>query len=718
MSDEAAESDEALGDELLDEEGDNLEEDEQEEFEEDLPLEPPAEESIEDVATAPRHVSVPDPGAIFAPTNADDQEEHMAQQPASQTQERTVEVTAKATVPASQAAAAFNRDAFRAATGTVATKQQEDCLSYLERLRNTADASSYQIHIIRVSPSQWDGYALGFRRVLERWGLGGFNELQRAVQELHGGGEYEMRIVTPTGATAHQMKFEIDLNQHPPKIPHGAQPATTLPVVSGRYPTPGAPSGFGTLFNSPEAQEAIEARNEHQKLTAEKSRIKAAQELKRAKREAQEEDETYEQKREAKMRAPAEEARQHVEAVRTEMRATIDGLKTLIEAKMDGKKDDKSVEVILKAMETNAAAQIEAMKANSSQQAETTKLMLTLITTILSSNTNKPNESIEMMKSVMELMGRQMAEGKNSESNELLKILAMKAVNQDSNQIKLLLDMMNKGKQDTLELLEITRGNGSNEQVLDPDGGFLSNLGNLALHGVRRLVESGSAGRLASVAARAFAVPPPMVAAGGPIMEVVPQPSMQVPAPQPVRQPQRQLPPPQQRPAPAPAAPAPSATMVTGRVNPVYFDAVLDEATGAILSGPQPQTETRTVEQQPMRVETSAPPAPAVAAPTVSESLREHVSEAMKIAIDDLDNDRASSDWVGYAVEKWGRFIQLVANAADDVQRMEIIFSACDQEVLGELAQRIQSDPAKRVKFAQDVRALLNEYAGLADVAG
>jgi hypothetical protein len=431
---------------------------------------------------------------------------------------------------------------------------------------------------------------------------------------------------------------------------------------------------------------------EERKFIAEKQRLKAAFDLKKYKRDCADEEERYEEKKEQQMRGPYDALAARIDSTTKEMNHKFDRMMDAMNRGND-KGDDKSLMMIMKSMELSQQASQKSMEN-----------VMSVLSTALKPVPPPQNDNIEVFKLITETnraSQEALAKAKDGEQSvmlELMKATVMKTLSSPDDGNKKMLDMLERGIS-IANMVHENNNPGPTEEVFDREGGFFSNMGNLILHGAKTALEglaSGGGRGAASALVDTLRNPGALVTPTIPAAPALPAPVAPVaPVQQPLAAPPVQAAPvPQVQ--PVPQQPSPNVIPLNAR----FFDAVIDDG----ADEPQPPVQAAPVQAPSVQT------APTQEVPAqVDED--EHVSEAMRQAIEDLDAQRQDPDWCDYAGRKWGRFVGTLSSAPDDSTRLQMISRVCDPEIWQALALRLK-DGAGVNLFLTGLRSVIAEYNG------
>jgi len=667
---------------------------------------PVSEDDAEDLFDAPpleeepHPVPEPEPVAVADPVPAEVEEPPMVEQPKpAPVPGATVVTTHQIKYPAGFGPKIPGMPGTTQPQVPGVPRHQQDAAKYFDEIADDPNCSGYRLQVRRTKPNTWDGYRIFRVDALEDLQPPiRIEHLRQMIAETHGGGVFQVKAITPSGHVARQLEFTIDTAAYPPHVPEGS-PFVGGAAASNRMLGPGTSlfggaEGVGGSLRTVPGME-IQAINQAKQVLEGTIQLKRIEKAARdQEREFKREEEREREREEMKAMQPTLQAQQQVDALRSEMRTMFDGLKEVVRTVADSKKDDKSVDVLLKKMETDAQMNIKSMEMQSQQMTT----MFTALASAMKREDPKPPIDMATLLQVLSSSNEkmlQMAMTGSSKADRLVEAIITNKMTQPENQLKTAMDFMERGKRDTMEMMELLQGQGEPSEVINPEGGFWGNLGNVFVHGLSRLVNgaaSGGSGKIAEALAGLAAKP---------VQGSVFNPTFEPAAlPGPVQTPQ----------LPAPAV-APAQTVAQAPVarTPVpaspFYDTVMDDE--QTYGEPRPASTPRTA---------TAPVAPSVAAPVqlapgADDDLREHVTEAMEQAVRDLDAGRRDPDWPDYALGKWNNsFLQQLAQAPDDSARIRLIGTQCDPQVFEQIVMRLRANTGHVVNFTAGLHVLIQEF--------
>lgn len=610
-------------------------------------------------------------------------------------------------------------------------------VQYLAGMLDDPAKQSYIIEVQRVGPPVWEGVQLPCGPI-ERCIPMAYPELYRRVKESHGGGEYRIRVLDENGNMTYQFPFTIDTLIDAPKFKqvnlNGMMPQVGRPTISGAP----VPSLFGATGIASAEQELQEIRTKERVEIAEHQLMRVKRERQKTERQIQEE-ERLEREREERMKmAPAIAAEN---ALREELRS----LKEALSSKGDDKfmtllmqmnKDSREAAERQAQRDREAAdRQLQMMQQQAQEAQRRSDEMMKMFMTLMEKGNSKTSDQLEIariqaqsQKDMLDMTLKQ-AQGGGSRIEKLMETVVMNKLTQPENQMEQALNLMERGRKQTLEMLELREKFGpssGDEETWNPEAGVLGNLGRMMFGFLSDAVKSGGVGligqwiqsQLNKPAAQATPhdltrlaygvehnqIAPPLLQMGVPAAPTNfsgSQPAIPVlpyrPV-QPVQQPPQQV---QQRhvipPTPAPALATPKPVQVQQEHAPIEI-LELAPAAAPVRAAVQPQQ----VQPQPVGTNVND---------EALERLHGFVTEAMEIACGDLEDGRAEPEWVEFALAKWPRHFldSLLVVPTGDAGRIEAIRQYTEAEVFNRLMQLVAT-PVHYQHFMQALMSMMGEY--------
>lgn len=649
------------------------------------------------------------------PEGEEHEEMSTAAAAAESTAQPMVDATYRVRMPANQSPIHLGR-----ATSTAAPAGTSNTFAatveHLRMLSEDPTAGEFRVVIRRRGPPSFNGFKLPTCEI-EEMDVMPFESVRDRVADLHGGGTYFLQVFTPSKQVSRSMLFSVDENVHEPKVPANAVPMNTLQSSSyGRMMRPQGNMGMQSLGVSMDADQVlVDLRRQELVAAATKQKEDREYEIEKGRRRRKLEDEAERETEERKKMLPEiAEANRRVETLKDEIRHMADSFKDSIRELANSKNrngDDESVKLLIESMkmagdqqQKQQQRQTELQVAQMKQQSD---MMIALITNM---NKEKPNDnsiieaikmSVESSKQTTQMI-MDVSKNENSVMRDLFTSVVSQRLSAPDDQVKMHRDAEDRGWTKAMELsrmLEEARS-GSDEGVdIDPEGGFWGNISNIALQGIARAVRgAGSGGGLRGALQNAFSP-----VSGYPQEQALPAPVHYQPQPQPqLQQPQMQQMQMQQQPQrQLPVVLNPTAVLPSSNpgieASPLFEGVVNDDGASFV--------------QQTLV--TPAPVAAVAGQGTESEEdLRMHVTEAMRMALDDFKVGRKVHDWSDHAIDKWHRQFKItLAQAPDDAERIQIIGRMCESAVFEQVISRIRSGGPDVGCFTQAIQAVVQDVA-------
>jgi hypothetical protein len=592
------------------------------------------------------------------------------------------------------------------------------CVEHLRNLSEDATADNFKVHIRRRGPASFNGFRLP-TGVIEETEPMPFDDIQARVAELHGGGTYNLQVITPSGQLSRQMMFRVDENMHEPKVPANAVPLNTLqPSEFGRMVRPqmnvGA-SGFGT--HTAEDQIMIDLRKQEQILAATKQKEEREYEIEKSRRRRKSEEESEREAEERKKMLPEiTEANRRVETLKDEIRHMADSFKDSIRELANSKNskgDDESLKLLIESMKLSSDQQQKAQQRQTELQVAQMKQQSDMMIALIASmNKEKPHDnsiieaikmSVESSKQTTQMI-MESAKNENSVMRDLFTSVVTQRLSAPDDQVKMHQQAEDRGWTKAMELtrlLEEARSGSDDGIEIDPDGGFWGNVSNIALQGIQRAIRGASqGGGLRGALQNALS---PMTG------YQQQQDAVQVPVhyqPQPQPQPQPMARPVQQLPGIVHHTPTP----VLQSPNPEVQSSPLFE--GVVEDGPSSVVTPSPVSVPVLPAPVQQQQQQATGGEEEEYDLRMHVTEAMRMALDDFKVGRKVHDWSDHAIDKWHRQFKVeLAQAPDDAARIQLIGGKCEPAVYEQVINRIRGGGQDVFYFTQAIQAVVQDVA-------
>ena len=599
-----------------------------------------------------------------------------------------------------------------------APKKSQPCIAYMAQIAQDANCAGYQIEVSRTLPAVYNGQRFPFG-ILERFPPAPYLDIYEQMRQIHGGGSYKIRVLSEEGQQVHAMVFSIDTLQCPPilRVPnqgYGAVGAAPGNTNAGSFAAIGGAAD--DIMNL--RQEEQRYRTEEQVLISKNRVEQTARNIeKQRRREAEEEERRFQGPQNEAAQRIIGDLRHETDSRFQAMNSSFDKLLLLLSQQ---KPADNGMAAMMPMM-------VELIKSSSQTTAA-------IMTAIISGGGNKSTEMANILKMQSDSQEKLFTVMLNNstqssaKSEKLIEQVFLHRLNQPEDSLKQALDMQDRGRKDTMEmwrLIEEARGDREGGDVIDPEGGFFGNMGNLILHGLKSLVSGAARGG----GKQAMELLSGILQKPAGTTQFTEQELQQ--AAQQIEQTRRQqrpalaaLPAPmQQQPQTIniPAAPPPGQVI---KSKPKLFDRVYEivgeqqAAPAVIIPSPPsaqapmpapaiPVVEVQMQQQQGVMVETEE--VKQAQGAVVETSGDDYINEAISMAVADLKVGRREHDWVEFALGKWTRdFLQQIAQARDDAERIKLLQASADPGLFQELVELLMDaqKPQQYRDFIENLTAL------------
>lgn len=601
---------------------------------------------------------------------------------------------------------------------------QSGAAELLSQIIADGSCAGWLLDIRRTGPAVFNGEALAYGTV-DRVQPLLYQELLERIISLNGGGDYRVLVVDDQGAQKNVFNVKIDTLSNPPiNRSTGNRVATGVVQQPTLYGMPALAARQAGVIG--EEDDVIKIRNEERTVTAQIQRDERIREKQRRDRQWEKEQREDEERRERKDRAPVEaaavaakeQASQFERSMMMMQQSQDKLLSTLLPILVTPKQDNMQPMMLLmvESMKQQTQMMLGMMQQSQQQAAAKTEAM-----------SEMTRIQIEANKTMMDT-ALKASQGGNSRYDKLIESMVVQNINAPKNSIKDALDLMERGRQQTLEMMEM-RGDKEEDDSYDPEAGFLGNLGR-GIFSMLKSVLKGNNGQmlmgllsmlrkqnpnqvttqdlqsLAHMMEQGQVPLLPMHPAAGAIPMQQPLTAIpQIPAPGGTRQ----------------GVPMQQAVSVIQRPSPNVIqmprgvEAVYEEEPRPVVA-PTPQPPAIPPYQAPAATPAAQPMSP-IENMTADDRLRDVVSEAMEIAIDDMRNGVREHDWVNFAIGKWTRsFLDELSTTPLPEKRIELIQQKCDQEIFATLYQMLtdMSIPHNYQYFTQNMEVLIQEHTQVA----
>lgn len=544
-----------------------------------------------------------------------------------------------------------------------ANRKEMNKIEYMATIYLDPNCADWSIQIDRVGPARTpEGAPLTTGPVETIRPPIPYPDVYERIKQLCGGGKYLLRIIDDTGVGRGTLQFVIDTIANPPipRVPGNGTGYRTVggaPTMAGAFQAGMNPDD--TLFKLREAEQVARAQK------AVKIAEFESEDTDRLLRKRRRQDEAEERQANQNGGSNFEQvARLETDRIYNTFRTELREIAHATDRRFDALQG-----LFEKMMLTNGNGGNQQMIAFMAQMMKSsTDSQTALLTAILPALAGKKDdgqfmEALKLVNSASEKTTQMMMQATNK-NDSLIATLITNRLEHPDNAVKQALDMREAGWKQALEMwdrMEGMRGDNEPDDVINPEGGFFSNLGNVILAALQGFVSKGAkgGGKMAMDAIAAILQKPAgttqftqaeltqaanILAAqrGGGLVTPAP-------APQPI------LPPPQQQQV------QPQVQRQPFRFDPrKLFDRVYEtEDEVPVAAQPMPQQQQQVMPQQPLaeEMEEVVPhiPQEQVAPEEIEEEddSFDYVNEGIEIMLRDLQSGRREHDWVDHALNKW-----------------------------------------------------------------
>jgi hypothetical protein len=583
-------------------------------------------------------------------------------------------------------------------------RRYSDCIQYLAELANDPESVMHQLEIRRVGPPSWDGEPMP-TGVIERVPPLPYPDLFERIRQLHGGGEYRCTVYNGSGQAVRNFPFRIEVLTDPPKIRIGNQTVVAGTSQGARMILPNGsvkqmPTGVSAVAEGEE--ELTRLRVEERKLAAEQSVRHKKREIEKDEKRWKQEEELERERTESRLSAPVV---QQLTSMERNMQAMLmqsqQQFQQMLLALKDNKGDDKTLVLLIESMKVQAQQQ-------AAQVQQQTQMFLSMMTALTQVGQNKSSEHMEAVKmqadannKIME-MAVKASQGGHSRYDKLIELMVQQSLTAKNNSVREALDLVKMGREQALELVE--HHHDDDEISYDPKQGVMGNLGKLIFGMLSGLMKgSGGMAGIASV----------LQALGKQNAATVNDADLQQLAAILEKQYQSGR-------MGLPTGGAAPMLPMTPAMNPVPQQSVQQprQASAVIfeeepLAAPQQQQQQQQHQQQHPVATVPQPQMQAIQNEPMENRLVEAVSEAMNMAVGDINAGVRDHDWVDFALGKWPKtFLDSIAGATDVSVRIELISQACDPAVFQRLYTLLTNErqPESYANFLRALDTLVQEH--------
>lgn len=596
------------------------------------------------------------------------------------------------------------------------SKDAAELLVDLTHRRITKPEEKFDVNLIRRQPKiyvadQGESYTLETGKVIHTYEPNPFPDIRDWVIQEHGGGEYVLEIVKEgENRLFGKIHFKVDIDEYPP------QPDKATGYLARAKTRLANPINYsGPRNDGGDPQQARVAKMRYDAMAAD-AEVEIIDKQKQAWEKQAHWDELRQQREMAARRAaelPIKERAEREERERREEKAEM--------RRIQEEKDKLMLSLISSRGGDGGNSQVIAAAIQSSNA-----MMIKALEMMGTKKDAAPHDD-NMMKLLMMMMQNQMtaASTQGSKMESLFeKILLMKMDN-PADQVKNALSLMDKGEERAMKFFEMMNENRQNEDEfeMDPEGGFLGNIGNLAFYVIKNLVtraSSGGGGRIldwmrmltnrpgatqfsdAEIAAAAPRIQPYLTAEGD-VQPVGYLTGQNAPAPAarpalPISTPVQAAPAVQYQPAPAQAPQQVAGVAVIAQRATPYVAAV-HQTVNPPVAAPAP------VAAPPSQAYVLAAPQPDGADDSVADDRASFINEMLEIALNDIRGDRHVHTWQHHALNYFDKDLRMqIANIKSDTDWFAIIQQFADpslfNQIVGFLMQPVNSKYYERFHHA------------------
>ncbi len=383
-------------------------------------------------------------------------------------------------------------------------KKDHDFVKHLEELSLTG-SDGLKVIAIRKSPPMYKNNRYVVNRPLREYDPASFFDIRQQVIEEFGGGTFELKLIRPKGDIRlanydliRKMNFHEDTTISPPK------PDTfTTAGITGKP----AERVDNTISAEEEAARKLsELRTTERELDAQGQIIDRQQEIWRKQKAIEDERTSHEERQLRKDMGPIEAQRQQYMEMKQEMDrernraddrmvAMMDNMqrqtKDMVDMMTRSKGDGESNGNMMLAISSMMAKMMEVMGAKKDDNGHMEKLM---------EMQSQHNQTMITMMQQSSEQANARIEAANARSEGMVDKLLTQRIESPQEQIASYLAMRKEGKEEAKEFFEMVQsvqaqaqsGGDDDEINWDPNAGVMGNLGALAFHGIKRLVNSAS----------------------------------------------------------------------------------------------------------------------------------------------------------------------------------------------------------------------------------
>jgi len=608
------------------------------------------------------------------------------------------------------------------------TYQDYSCAELLAQIA-AQKPTEFSVEVVRHAPAvSLDGAPLKLGTVWALNSVMAFPFIRNSIEQLHGGGDYGLRVLNSVGKQVHALNFSIEgepiLTETDMRVAprhHGRPRTGPMGVVMGESLLGSVRRGSSYLdmpldekdqaLVDAKKQELIEMQSTAT-TRARLHRLDAEREL--SKSANKEQDEVIRKQADEKDRQERRDQGIREAELKKEERehSTLEKILLAIMAKPPEipRQTGPDMAVMMKPIELVLQQQMSILQALMNKPAEKPAFDMAAVMNM----SNAANEKLVQM-------ALENATSASSRHEKLLDTLLTRKIEDGDQSNKLL---------QTIELIDRIRdGDRDGDEWHNPEAGFLTNLGNGLLSGIKGLLANPNTVSMAMQLLNSKLNKPVgntqfTDADLTPIAQEMERLKMTQGAPVALPPPQGRLALPTQA-APRQMAPQAGAQAARPRVPAAMpIDDPLYE-----VSPDMPRAAVPVAAPAPLPVisQAAAPAEPLVATPgPVSPSLQPQeqeppevgdpmVNEAMEIMLDDVEAGRRDHEWWSFAFEKWSKpLLDELCRAADEAARWQILQREADPVLFNELSSKLLA-PVGQEQYqwwSRAMTSLLQQHAG------
>lgn len=602
----------------------------------------------------------------------------------------------------------------------------------LQNIATDPDSQGFTIQIERNGPARFNGVMFPVGPIETISPPMPYRDVYDRVRELHGGGKYTLRVLNEHGIPQRAtVTFIIDSNAYPPIPLQNVQQQPGQRVVGGV----GMPVGFGV------SEDLIKLREADSIMRAKKTAVESEWALEDATQNREDRKQQREELKDKRAMMP------ELMSVRSEIKDVVNVMDRRMEQMQNN--FEKTITMLLT---TNSKPQTD--NGMMTVLATMIKSMSDSQTAILAAMVGKKDDgggaAMQMMMQANEKISQMAINNANSmlataaaqsgKHEKLLETMIVSKLEHPDKAVEQALALRQDGwKQamDMYEMLEERSGGRDAEEVINPENGFFSNLGNVILNALQGVASGGMKGAgksILSAIGAGLGKPAGQMLSQADLLQAARimeqqqlQKTGQLPQQRPVQQfvqrPMQQIvQAPVQRPVQRQAQR--NNGVAAHWFNAWYEADMLVAIEQRVEQAPVPEASQEEVEQSVQTVEhveeVVAQPEQIEIQQSVEQvtevieneeeltPLQTEVNEALQIMKTDLTRKVREQEWVDYALNKWdGDFLTQISEAPDDNQRTVLIRQQANAELWSEIENALLTDAKKYELYLLNLQALV-----------